>query len=65
MEQNQKVYKKSKGIEEKSNCIKDSVYFENGVVYGNGNILGYDRVNNTEVVNQEQAKTVRMIYDSF
>ncbi len=27
---NQKVYKKSKGIEEKSNCIKDSVYIDDG-----------------------------------
>lgn len=42
-----------------------AVSFENGVIYGNGNILGYDRVNNTVVVNQEQAKTVRMIYDLY
>ena len=42
-----------------------AVSFENGVIYGNGNILGYDRVNNTVVVNQEQTKTVRMIYDLY
>lgn len=38
----------------------------NGVFYGNGNILGYDRVDkNTFVINPEQAKTVRMIYDMY
>ena len=35
---------------------------DNGVLYGNGNILGYDRVNGTYVINEEQAETVRMIY---
>lgn len=39
---------------------------ENGVLYGNGNILGYDRVGRNEfVVNPEQAKTVRIIYDMY
>lgn len=37
----------------------------NGVVYGNGNILGYDRVGDTYVINEEQAETVRMIYDMY
>ena len=38
----------------------------NGVFYGNGNILGYDRVDkNTFVINPEQAETVRMIYDMY
>ena len=36
---------------------------ENGVVYGTGNILGYDRVGKEMVINPEQAKTVRMIFD--
>lgn len=36
---------------------------QNGVFYGNGNILGYDRVGKEMVINPEQAKTVRMIYD--
>lgn len=36
---------------------------DNGVLYGNGNILGYDRVGDTYVINEEQAETVRMIYD--
>ena len=38
---------------------------ENGVIYGNGNILGYDRVGKEMVINPEQAKTVRMIYDWY
>lgn len=37
----------------------------NGVIYGNGNILGYDRVGKKMVINPEQAKTVRMIYDWY
>ena len=31
----------------------------------NGNILGYDRVGDTYVINEEQAETVRMIYDLY
>ncbi|MCI6935643.1 MAG: recombinase family protein [Clostridiales bacterium] len=38
---------------------------DNGVLYGNGNILGYDRVGSSYVVNEEQAETVRMIYDLY
>ena len=38
---------------------------DNGVLYGNGNILGYDRVGDTYVINEEQAETVRMIYDLY
>ena len=38
---------------------------ENGVFYGNGNILGYDRVGKELVINPEQAQTVRMIYDMY
>ena len=39
---------------------------EQGVVYGCGNILGYDRnVGETYVINEEQAETVRMIYDMY
>ena len=38
---------------------------QNGVFYGNGNILGYDRVGKEMVINPEQAKTVRMIYDMY
>ena len=35
----------------------------NGVVYGNGNILGYDKMGKEMVINPEQARTVRLIYD--
>ncbi len=46
---------------------------DNGVYFGNGNILGYDRIethigNEKKVefrINPEQAKTVRMIYDLY
>ena len=38
---------------------------ENGVYYGTGNILGYDRVGKDMVINPEQAKTVRMIFDMY
>lgn len=38
---------------------------ENKVLYGNGNILGYDRVGDTYVINEEQAETVRMIYRMY
>ena len=41
------------------------ISFQNGVPYGNGNILGYDRVGKEFVINEEQAKTVRMIYDMY
>ena len=37
----------------------------NGVVYGNGNILGYDRVGKEMVINPEQARTVRFIFDMY
>ena len=37
----------------------------NGVFYGNGNILGYDRVGKELVKNLEQAATVRLIYDLY
>lgn len=38
---------------------------DNGVLYGNGNILGYDRVDGTYVINEDQAETVRMIYNMY
>ena len=42
------------------------VSMENGVYYGNGNILGYDRVGKNQfVINPEQARTVRLIYDWY
>ncbi len=38
---------------------------ENGVYYGNGNILGYDRVGRSYQINPEQARTVRKIFDLY
>lgn len=41
------------------------ISFQNGVIYGNGNILGYDKVGRDFVINEEQAQTVRMIYNMY
>lgn len=40
---------------------------DKGVLYGNGNIIGYDRdkVKGTYVINEEQAQTVRTIFDLY
>ena len=38
---------------------------DNGVLYGNGNILGYDRLGDSYVINEDQAETVRIIYDLY
>lgn len=37
----------------------------NGVLYGTGNVLGYDRVGREFVINEMQAKTVRLIFDMY
>ena len=41
------------------------ISFENGVIYGTGNILGYDKVRKEFIINEDQAKIVRFIYKSF
>lgn len=41
------------------------ISFKNGVPYGNGNILGYDRVGKKFVINESQARTVRRIFDLY
>lgn len=41
------------------------ISFQNGVAYGNGNILGYDKKGKEYIINTEQAKTVRMIFDLY
>ncbi len=41
------------------------ISFKNGVLYGNGNILGYDRVGEDLVVNKEQAETVKRIFKLY
>ena len=39
---------------------------ENGVLYGSGNILGYDRkLGKTYTINPEQAETVRIIFELY
>jgi len=38
---------------------------EKGTLYGSGNILGYDRAGDTYVINEDQAETVRMIFDMY
>lgn len=40
-----------------------STSMERGVPLGSGNILGYDKVDGEFVINPEQAKTVRQIFD--
>lgn len=41
------------------------ISFKNGRLYGNGNILGYDRVGEQMIVNREQAETVKRIFDLY
>jgi DNA invertase Pin-like site-specific DNA recombinase len=41
------------------------ISFKNGVLYGNGNILGYDRVDGNLVINKEQAETVKRIFELY
>ena len=38
---------------------------EKGVLYGSGNIIGYDRVGGTYVINEEQATTVRRVFNLY
>jgi len=41
------------------------ITFLNGVFYGSGNILGYDKVGKDMIINPEQAKVVRLMYDMY
>ncbi len=41
------------------------ISFKNGVVYGNGNILGYNKIGNQMVVNKEQAEAVKRIFELY
>ena len=41
------------------------ISFKNGVLYGNGNILGYNRIGKEYVLNELQARTVRRIFDLY
>ncbi len=42
-----------------------AISMQNGVFYGTGNILGYDRDGRNMIVNPEQAETVKMIFDMY
>ena len=41
------------------------ISFQNGVFYGSGNILGYNKVGQNLEVNKEQAEIVRYIYSEY
>lgn len=41
------------------------ISFENGVFYGTGNILGYDKVGKDMIINEEQAETVKLIFKMY
>lgn len=41
------------------------ISFQNGVFYGSGNILGYDKVGKDLVINEEQAEIVKYIYSEY
>lgn len=41
------------------------ISMEKGVFFQNGSILGYDKIGKEMVINEEQAKTVRMIFDMY
>lgn len=41
------------------------ISFKNGVFYGTGNILGYNKVGKDLVVNEEQAEIVKFIYSEY
>ena len=38
---------------------------EKQVIYGNGNILGYNKVDKQFIVNQDEAETVRLVYKLY
>lgn len=41
------------------------ITFQNGVFYGTGNILGYDKVGKDMIVNEDQAKIVKLIFQLY
>ncbi len=41
------------------------ISFQNGVFYGTGNIMGYDKVGKDMIINEDQANVVRLIFDLF
>lgn len=54
----------SKDLSKKiSQSVKRS--HENGVVYGNGQLWGYDRKDGELIINEEEAKVVRLIFELY
>lgn len=45
--------------------VGQMISFQNGVFYGTGNILGYNKVGKDLVVNEEQAEIVKFIYSEY
>jgi DNA invertase Pin-like site-specific DNA recombinase len=41
------------------------ISFQNGVYYGSGNVMGYDRIGKDAVINEEQAEVVKLIFKLF
>ena len=41
------------------------ISFQNGVFYGTGNILGYNKIGKDLVINEEQAEIVRFIFSEY
>ncbi len=41
------------------------ISFQNGVFYGTGNILGYDKIGKDMIVNPEQAEVVKLIFKLY
>ncbi len=41
------------------------ISFQNGVFYGTGNILGYDKVGKNLIINEDQAEIIRFIYSEY
>lgn len=46
----------------KSSAVRNQ---KNGVVYGNGQLLGYHQVDGKLIINEEQAETVRLIFNLY
>lgn len=44
---------------------RQAVSRDNGVLYGNGNIIGYDLIDGNYVINDEQAATIRKVYELY
>ena len=41
------------------------ISYQNGVFYGTGNILGYDKVGDMMVINEDQAEIIKLIFREY